>query len=865
MNGIRTHPTSGWTHLLLLLLLLLLALLSASPAATAAAGPSPETWRGLSLVEALQRLQGGGLRVVFSSRVVLPGMRVVAEPVAREPLPLLREILEPHGLGLRQGAGDTLTVVPGATVARHPAGGGLVGTAVSRHNGAPLRGVRVRLEGRGETTTTGLEGGFRFPHLPPGRYTVTADAPGFLPDTLEGVEVAEGNPRAVTLLLQPTPVTLDEIVVTPSQLTLLLEAPQAPVALSRQDILTLPHLGDDVFRALSLLPGVTANDVTAQFHIRGGRRDEVQILLDGQELYDAYHLKDFDSALSIVDQGALGEVALRTGGFPVEFGDRMGGVLDMRTVEVHDRRHQLGINLLALHGGSAGTFQDRRGSWLVLARRGSADLVGEILQEDNPAYWDLLARVEHPLGTHHRLRSHLLLSADRWRLEESTEDGSKDFDTAYDRFYLWLTHEAVVGRRALAVTALSHSAIDRDRQADESEEEQTFSLRDRRDLEVLGLRHHWDLQSSPTTSWKGGATFRRFDAAFAYFRAVEFDTPLAEIRDGEDTVALRERFRSEHTSAYIAHRRRASSRWTAEAGLRLDRHTLTGETLWSPRLNLARTVGERGVLRAAWGIFHQSQRPYELPVEDGDFQFRRAERSEQMLLGYEGGFGAAMPGAGRPRWIARVEVYRRKIDRPRPRFENLYEAFNQFPEIEPDRVGVTPIQSEAEGVEFFLRGALHRRVELWLNATVAATEDEVEDGGEFRRGIDQPVAFNATVRTRLGPWDLSLAWRYRTGWPTTPLRLETREEDAGDPERVPVLGALYTDRLPDHHRLDLRLSRRWPVRTGTLLFFLDIQNLYDRANVAGFDQGVEEDLGEIVTEVESWPGIFPSLGVRWEF
>src|SRR6185295_8462773 len=122
---------------------------------------------------------------------------------------------------------------------------------------------------------------------------------------------AGGGKAALEELRQP--VFHDEIVVQPSRLELLQKQPDASFSFGREEIETLPHLGGDVFRATSLLPGVAANDVTAQLSVHGGRRDEVKILLDGQELYDAYHLKDYDNALSVVPARVLGGATLTTG------------------------------------------------------------------------------------------------------------------------------------------------------------------------------------------------------------------------------------------------------------------------------------------------------------------------------------------------------------------------------------------------------------------------------------------------------------------------------------------------------------------------------------------------------------------------
>ena len=85
-----------------------------------------------------------------------------------------------------------------------------------------------------------------------------------------------------------------------------------------------------------------------------------------------------------------------------------------------------------------------------------------------------------------------------------------------------------------------------------------------------------------------------------------------------------------------------------------------------------------------------------------------------------------------------------------------------------------------------------------------------------------------------------MAWRFQTGWPTTPLTLEQIVGEGGQTELVPVLGPLNSERLPNYHRLDFRVSRYWQARWGSLTVFADIQNLYNRENVAGFENNDDE-------------------------
>ncbi|MEE8166542.1 MAG: TonB-dependent receptor, partial [Myxococcota bacterium] len=349
-----------------------------------------------------------------------------------------------------------------------------------------------------------------------------------------------------------------------------------------------------------------------------------------------------------------------------------------------------------------------------------------------------------------------------------------------------------------------------------------------------------------------------------YFGEIVLNDPLAQIRHdfGEGSRLFRGRFKEDHNSAYLADRLRIGDSLTLELGVRYDRHSQTSESHASPRLNLAYSLGERSVLRVAWGRFNQSQRPYELQVEDGDTQIYPVERSEHRVIGFERLFETASEGPG---LALRVEVYRREVGNPRPRYVNLFEPINEFPEIEPDRVRIEPDRSIAEGIEIFLRGSLGHKIRWWVNYANASTEDEIV-GDRVPRLFDQTHALNLDLDLKIKEhWHLNLAWRFHTGWPTTPLSLQEIVDDDGEVEFVPVLGPLNSERLSSYHRLDLRASRRWHFRSASLDFFVDVQNVYDRENLAGFDIEIDDEEGSIVATEEGWVGILPSAGVSVEF
>ena len=815
---------------------------------------------GMPLTDALLELQARGLKLVFSSRVVLPDMKVVAAPAAADLRSILDEILAPHGLTVEEQQGGSLVVVPGRRPPPHPILQGLVRSRLAL---TAVPGVAVRVVETGTEATTDTDGRFVIEGLAPGTYTLEARRPGFVIEQLPGIVLTPQGAPDLSFVLVPAPLTAEEITVHPSRISLLAEEPAAPFSLSRDEILALPHLGGDVLRAVSLLPGTTANDVTAQFHVRGGRRDEVLVLLDGQELYEAYHLKDFDNALSVVPTSALSRLDLTTGAFPASYGDRMGGVLDLSTVTPAQPRHiRLSASVLDAQLETAGRHGEQI-AWLVSARRGATDLAGRIFGKEDPSYWDLFAKVEDQLTPAQSLRGNGLHSADRLDFEETTNGELRRLDTEYDSSYAWLTHQAVLSDRLFVDTALSTSRIDRDRRGGEDEEEKEFDVRDERDLQVAGLLQSWNLQAGPRHFLKGGFEIRRFETEYDYFSDRAFESPFAELRSEprNGLFAFRDQFSDDYLGAYLSDRFQPVEHLTLELGTRYDRHTLTEDSLWSPRALIAWGLGSSSVLRAGWGIYHQTQRAYELMVQDGDTRFYPAERSEHWVASFEHRFVSEPPG---PLTGLRAEIYQRRVTAPRPRYESLFEPFEPFPEGEPDRYRVVPESGTAEGVELIVQGRAGHRLAWWVNYGYATTDDVIA-GQEIPRQIDQRHTLNADANLRLGRhWNLNLAWRFHTGWPTTPVFLREIEDEDGETELVPALGPLNSERLPDYHRLDLRLSRKWQVERGRLTLFFDVQNLYNRRNVSGFDLEIDEDTGQLLRREESWPGFFASAGVAWE-
>ena len=770
-----------------------------------------------------------------------------------------------------------LMVLLMVTIAGASENPGAVEGTVSSAGGELLGGVEVAIDPPLAEAVTGEDGRYEFANLPPGVYVVTVRVEGYAEAT--GVVAVETGARAtLDLVLTPAVRALGSIEVT-STFSLNRSDPVPGVAISREELLELPHFGDDVIRAMPLLPGVAGNDTSARFNVRGGLDRETLVLLDGIELFEPYHLKDYQGVFSVVDPRLLDEVQLMPGGFAVEYGDRLAGVLDLTTGRpTGPPQWDLGISFTNMWASGSGGFGDGRGSWFASARRGYLDLILDFVGPEDeeeesregsgPQYWDLHSRISWQQSPSNALSLHLLISQDGVDEEErEIEDGFPEYeywDTSYGNSYLWGRDERILNERTFVETIFSVGRVDRDRISRGESYNEVTDIADERTLDLYALRSEWSWQPDLNHYLKWGVEGRRYEATYDYLNS--YENPFDLFASAGSTEYAGE-FESTDLAVWLADRVRLTPKVTAEVGLRWDRQSLTDDDQLSPRVNAVWALDDATSLRLGWGLFFQSQRPHELQVEDGETTFATAERAEHRTLGIE-----RLMRTRNAAWSVRVDAFQRLIDDPRPRYENLFEPLQLFPETSYDRYRVAPTSANAEGIELFLSRRGLGAFDWWMSYSWSEATDEI-DGRDVPRQFDQTHAATLSATWRPSKkWTVSAAWIYHTGWPTTAVFGELVQLPDGSTEVVPVLGPINGERLPDYHRLDVRVSRTFTLRRrGTIELFFDIQNLYDRANVAGYEVDdraftIEPD-GQVtyIPNEEKWLGVLPSFGVRWRF
>ncbi len=738
--------------------------------------------------------------------------------------------------------------------------------------GRPMASATVLIVDADLAVLTGNDGSYSLEGVGEGTYSVEARVAGFTIDTREQVTVASGETVDLDFRLVALEVPLKEIVVT-SSVTILQEQPVASVALDREQITELPHFGDDPYRAIAVLPGVSGGDISAKFNVRGGFYTELLVRIDDMELFEPFHLKDFQGVFSIIDAEMIGSVDLYPGGYTAEYGDRMTGVLDMSTRTADDVHLGLGISFTNAWINTGGTFADGRGRWLGSLRRGYLDVIlgmtGNDGDEDppDPRYWDAFGSLGFDLSPSHSLALQLLVADDTLTFEDEDSNEITDVQTGYGGQYLWLRHQGVFGSRSFANTSLyaGQVTIDRTMFYDEINGDEHFDLLDNREMDFSGIRSDWQHELTSRNYLRWGAEFRGYDARYHYLNNAQIEDPIDDPRfePGTRNYAFDDTYTGEWYSAYASDRVRIGSRVAAELGLRYDRLTLTDEDYVSPRFNLLVNVSDTGVLRFGWGHFYQSQRPYELAVQFDETTFYPSEKAEHWIVGFEGPIGRGC--------ALRVDAYLRDVSDPQPRWETLFDPFHPVPEFATDLVRLAPESATGTGVEAFLSSRRGGRFDWWLSYVWSSIEDEIYI--DTPRYVDQTHAFTGSASWRPGPkWSLTAVWTYHTGWPTTSVTASLVPVPGGGLELNYEVGPFYQERLDDYHRLDFRASRTSRLGRGQLTLFIDVQNLYNRDNLRGLDisdpdyRYNQATGGYDITFPETyWLPIIPSFGISYEF
>jgi hypothetical protein len=828
--------------------------------ASAGAREARGQYAGRLLTDVLKELQGKELRIVYSSTVVGPDMRVKAEPRARGARQILDELLAQHGLTTEKGPGGALIVVRAVSPdsggrPREPdrgaaAIGSIKGRIVDATTGAPLAGVVVQVVGTALETRSDDQGRFELVGVAAGSRTLFVSIVGYALIRRD-VTVDAGATLEITIPLAPgTGTYTEEVTVSAGPFATREPAAPAEMTLGSGELQNLRGvLADDPLRAVQALPSVaTGDDFRSEFSVRGLGYRNVGVSIDGVStpwLVHAVYGRDTTGSVAMINSDVLDQATLLAGAHPRRHADRAGAELDFTMRPGSRERFGLrgavsGTNAAAVFEGPLG--RAGRGSWIASIRQSYLDLLIEAVDKGSAfGFTDAQSKFVYDLSPRQRVDFSVI--AGRSRLEEQQEGspGPNSLDHAINRTALANASWRSTFGSGIVLTQRAYFVHHTFRNVGVFGQEQGRGT----DRE-LAYKASVTVSRSPSALVEAGAHLLRIEGSqrLTDFSLVRNGLVQSRVFTFDDQGWQR--------SAYVHLQWTPAAPITIAPGVRVARDTFVDQDAVSPWLLTEWRVASAWSLRVAGGVSHQYPDMTQLFGPGGSTSLV-PERARTLDVAVEHRIGNSI------RW--RVGAYARD-DRRFLRLEDSEVRLQGGQIVRPPGPGDwrNALDGTARGLELMVQRESAEGLSGWVAYSYGRTRYDDDSTGEgFWGDFDQRHAFTLYAQYRLTDRTAFLA-KFRGG---SNFPIPGYLEERGD--GFVVADARNLARLPYYARLDLRANRTFNYDRRRLTLFVEVLNVLNRTNARPSGDYAVRANGEALGVTETLFPLLPSAGILIEF
>ena len=201
--------------------------------------------------------------------------------------------------------------------------GKLVGKVYDKSTGDPLPALNITIEGTTLGASSDANGNYFINNIPAGTYTVVASYIGYETRTVENVKILADHTTTLNFDMVETAIEGEVVVVTAERPLVQQDVTNTVRIKTEEEIENLPTRGTGAVTVLQT--GVV--DAPGGISVRGGRQNETAYIIDGFVVNDYY---DGGQIVS-VNQAAISQLSVSTGGFNAEYGRQMSGAISVIT------------------------------------------------------------------------------------------------------------------------------------------------------------------------------------------------------------------------------------------------------------------------------------------------------------------------------------------------------------------------------------------------------------------------------------------------------------------------------------------------------------------------------------------------------
>ncbi|MBN1999893.1 TonB-dependent receptor [candidate division KSB1 bacterium] len=269
---------------------------------------------------------------------------------------------------------------------------------IDKTTGEPLIGVNVYIKDTTIGGATDSRGVFYIHNIPQGEHELMVTMMGYRTMLIKGLVVNEDKYRILKIKLAAKILELGGVEITAEKPRQVQEEKLQTIDREIIEPRQIKHqIGtlDDYYRAVVNLPSVAQrNDYSPQLYIRGGSPDQNLIMYDGIEiLIPTRMMLLLGGGISLVNPDMISDLELSPGGFGVEFGNKLSGMLQINNRDGNKEFSiKTGLSPVSSHACFEGPLLKGRGSWILAGRRSFYDMMANrIIQGNNifPYYHDV--------------------------------------------------------------------------------------------------------------------------------------------------------------------------------------------------------------------------------------------------------------------------------------------------------------------------------------------------------------------------------------------------------------------------------------------------------------------------------------------
>jgi outer membrane receptor for ferrienterochelin and colicin len=310
------------------------------------------------------------------------------------------------------------------------------------------------------------------------------------------------------------------------------------------------------------------------------------------------------------------------------------------------------------------------------------------------------------------------------------------------------------------------------------------------------------------------------------------------------------------SGAFVNYKQRFWHRLVANLGLRYDYFKLLDTHSLSPRFSLSYDVTDRLTLQTGIGRYFQSPELVNISADPSNRENLRDFSCDHVVAG--------LSYLLTPSTRLTLEVYHKQYDHYPVLADSGYEMLslaNSGADYGGNYLNRLTAAGEgrADGIELMLQKKLAENLYGLVSYSYSEIKHQARDGVLRNGAFDNRQVFNLVLGYRLNKsWEFSTKWRYAGGAPYTPF--DRAASIAANDGRLD-LTRINAERFDPYHRLDLRFDHRTFYKSGTLVSYLSIENVYNRENMySPYWNNTQQK-----TKFTYQTGIFVVGGVSFEF